>query len=134
MPSKQDENGGYIPVANAITADFYAQIKTAVIDHYQNPPQTIGNTSYSKLADKSKGEEVLHKTYNSQFAEKVGKQLDEDGVNWSAKLENNNKTVIAVNKNDAEKLDQAAEKAKPAQAVKADNSAKTDIPLPEPAL
>jgi DNA-binding cell septation regulator SpoVG/16S rRNA G966 N2-methylase RsmD len=112
LPSKQDENGGYIPVANAITTDFYAQIKNTVINHYQNPPKTLGNTSYGKLADKSQGEEILHKTYNSQFAEKVGEQLDANDVRWSAKLEGNGKTVIAVNKNDAEKLNQSAETAK----------------------
>ena len=127
LPSKQDQDGGYIPVANAITKDFYTQIKTAVINHYQNQPQTLGNTSYGKLADKSQGEEVMHKTYNSQFAEKVGEQLNADGVKWSAKLEDNGKTVIAVNKNDSAKLDSAVEKAKPAQ----DKQSKTDAPAPD---
>ena len=124
LPSKQDQDGGYIPVANAITADFHAQIKTAVIEHYQNPPQTIGNTSYGKLADKSAGEETIHKTYNSQFAEKIGEQLNADNVKWSGKIEDNNKTVISVNKNDADKLENAVEKAKPPKDVK------PDIPAP----
>jgi stage V sporulation protein G len=112
LPSKQDGGGGYIPVAHAITSDFYTQIKTAVVNHFQNPPQTLGNTSYGKLADKSQGEEILHKTYNSQFAEKVGEQLDANDIRWSAKLEGNGKSVVSVNMNDAEKFYKAVETAK----------------------
>jgi stage V sporulation protein G len=134
LPSKQDENGGYIPVVNATSPESFAQIKTAVIDYYQNQPKTLGNSSYGQLANKKEGEEVLHKTYNSKFAEKIGEQLNTDGVKWSGKIEENNKTVIAVNIKDAEKLDNAVEKAKPPQEtknVKADKSAKSDVPLPE---
>jgi DNA-binding cell septation regulator SpoVG len=128
LPSKQGADGGYIPVANAVTKDFFAQIKTAVIDHYQNPPQTLGNTSYGKLADKSQGEEITHKTYHSGFAEKVGAELDAAGVNWSAKIEGNGKTTIAVNENDLELLNQAVNRAKPQQA---EAPIASDIPLPE---
>ena len=133
LPSKQDQYGGYIPIANAITKDFYAQIKDVVLDHYQNRPQTLGNTSYGKLADKSLGEEILHKTYNSQFAEKIGEQLNADDVKWSAKLDGNNKTVIAVNKNDSEKLDACAEKAKSlVQGGKPPTPETPDIPTQAP--
>jgi hypothetical protein len=107
---------------NATTPEFYEKVKAKVLDYYLNPPQTLGNTSYGQLADKSQGEEITHKTYNSIFAEKVGAELEAAGVNWSAKVDGA-KTQIAVNKNDLEKLNTAAEKAKPPKPDKPENPA-----------
>ncbi|MDR2558229.1 MAG: hypothetical protein LBC86_01595, partial [Oscillospiraceae bacterium] len=55
-------------------------------------------------------------------------QLDEDGVKWSAKLEDNGKTTIAVNSKDADGLVAAVDKAKPQQA---EAPIASDVPLPE---
>jgi stage V sporulation protein G len=106
MPSKQSADGDYISVATPASKEFFAQIKEAVLDHYQNRGNIIGNTPYKQL-----GEELEHKTLNGKFAEKVGAQLDEMGVNWSGKV-NGDKTSVAVSKADAPKLEKAMETAK----------------------
>jgi len=133
MPSKQDADGNYNAVAVPTSKAFFAQVKEAVIDYYQNPPQTLGNTSYAKLAtDEIK--ELTHKSYNSDFAEKIGEQLNLEGVKWSGKIEGN-KTVIAVNKSDSEKLDNAVTKANQlaneAKAAKSDTPATPDATPPK---
>ena len=117
MPSKQDEYGEYISVVTPMSKDFFAQVKAAVIDCYNNPPKTIGNATYGQLDAQKE-----FKTYYAKFAEKIGAQLTADGVKWSGKIEGE-KAKIAVSKADASKLEKAVEKAKDAGA-KEKNEAK----------
>ena len=129
LPTKrQDENGEYPPVVTATSKDSFKAIKEAVIDNYQNHLKTvIGNTPYNEL-----GEEREVKSYNSEFAIKVGAELDADGVKWSGKIGDDNKTRITVNKSDAEKLANAAETAKERAVESKGNTNKAETPTAPP--
>jgi len=124
MPSKQDQNGEYVAVANPITKEFNEQVQRAVVEKYNNRENEraniIGNVSYGTL-----GKDSESKTFNSKFAEKVGVELDNSGTNWSGKIDGD-RTVIAVAKGDYEAFKDAVETAK---SVAKENTALANEPL-----
>jgi DNA-binding cell septation regulator SpoVG len=101
---EQAADGTYPAYYTPISPEIYAQINTAVREHYNNLGNIIGNTPYSELG------EVSVKALNPEFAQKVIEQLEKDGVKWSG-IAADGKTKISVSKADAgafEKTEKAA--------------------------
>jgi DNA-binding cell septation regulator SpoVG len=114
LPSRQSQDGDYIPTVSTPSKEFNAQLQATVLDYYQKQQsQRVGNTPYESLGRSSKGtnDRVAERTLNSKFAEAVGEQLEADGVKWGGKVEGS-KTLVAVAKADETKLEEAIGKAK----------------------
>jgi DNA-binding cell septation regulator SpoVG len=100
LPDRMNSKGQYDDIVAPVNKEFAARLNEVVLFHFNNR----GNTPYSEL-----GGEKAFKTLNSRFAVKVGEQLNEMGVRWSAKVGDDGKTSIAVSAADGEKLSAAIE-------------------------